>query len=310
MKRMIWKLIAGLVLVTGTTAQAGEEFDINFDLGVGYRQDTLNWNVADPSGTPNVLNERKWKSVRSIYFGGQMSVSMCHYVLNASGGYGTIFYGNSSSRTWDSDDRTDLANHTRSLADRGEVYDASASIGYQCPLNISCISVTATPRLGYSRNVLHLRQKNGEQVFPVVVPDNITKLRNEYKAQFYGPWVGLDLSTRIMCMFNARAGFEWHWATYRGKGKDREGEPVDLFVKYTHKDSFNGYGPLFYLGGDFRYLPCLNVGVFAYYQHMCVSRAKQRAEVLLPLPESSSSSRVNSLNWRHFNIIGTLGMDF
>jgi hypothetical protein len=101
----------------------------------------------------------------------------------------------------------------------GHVWDGSIGLGYL--FDLRCIE--ATPFVGYSyqQQQLHVsgKEKNLHSWKGPSGTGKISDLRNQYHAQWQGPWIGLDLSSQLSDCFRIYAGGEFHWACFDGSGK-------------------------------------------------------------------------------------------
>lgn len=184
-------------------------------LGLGYtfRKDKLTWSIAGENNNPNILSELTWKKlyINQISFITSFKTKNNFYV-RAYADYGRIFKGMNQDSDYLESDRKEEFSRSISKADKGEVFDLSAAIGYDFRLcNFSLI-----PLIGASWEEQHLRLFHGKQE----IPDQykIKNLHSSYKTRWYGPWIGLDSSFALSSYLDVIASFEYHFNQYRGKG--------------------------------------------------------------------------------------------
>lgn len=216
-----------LVLAPALKAEATIiETGLNLDLG--GRTDKLNWSIADQYGgqTVNVLSELSWKDVRSVQLAarGWLLADIVPKVeqplkiqIDLAGGQ--IRSGRFSDRDYAGNNRTQLFSEARGQSDHG--YTADLSFGLGLPFQLG--RTTLTPSFGYSLHMLDFRLTDGVQVVNPAV-DNVKDLQGEngsldgldsrYKAYWYGPWIGVELSSMVAEQVQLVLDVEYHWADY------------------------------------------------------------------------------------------------
>jgi len=240
MRATAFKLILSLLWIVSFTGE-GFTFEIQSSIGVGYRQDQLQWSLArNLAGTdPNILSELKW-DVESFVVSpdlwliiGNSNVSGTNklaksprFFLHLQGDYGWIYNGENRDSDFSGDNRTGEYSRTENAADDGTVYDLIGVIGGEW---IHIIhdqkTLTLTPTIGYSYNVQKLSITDGVQTLtspgsPPLGP--IVGLDSHYDTEWYGPLAGIALRyTRFDAQgpsFNIWLEGQYHWVEYRAEG--------------------------------------------------------------------------------------------
>jgi len=210
-----------LVLILLAPAVAGADVRILADYGLeaGYRQDELDWNIADVDGSPNVLSELTWKDLRILEgrLRGGVSMGRGGHFLRLQGvfGGGPILDGENQDSDYLYDDRQGEFSRSNNQAGSGSVMDWTVGGGYEFRSGADRFRVRVLG--GYGENEQNLRMTDGMQTvtspgLPPLGP--IEGLHNRYETVWQGPWAGLELDLRPGGRFRLSASFEHHWVDY------------------------------------------------------------------------------------------------
>ncbi len=197
----------------------GRQVEGELQIGVGYRHDNLDWNIAgNSSGTnPNVLSELEWSDldIIQVKLQGRAVVSGKFY-LRGQVDYGWIRDGENRDSDYNGDNRTDEFSRSVNLTEDDQVWDASLGLGWVVTFGTDYCRLA--PMVGYSIHKQNLRITNGYQVIPAA--GSFSGLNSTYQARWNGPWIGCDL------IFNTPAQrkkgrdarllltAEYHWVDY------------------------------------------------------------------------------------------------
>lgn len=291
-------LIRVLLIVGMLTPSLLKGVDIvesSFSIGYTYRQDSLNWSIAAPDGTPNVLSELKWEDLMINQAKASFhAVTGQNIYLKASADYGRIFNGKNRDSDYFEDDRTDEFSRSINNAGKGEVFDLSTAVGYR--FSLFCERLSLVPLIGAAWSEQHLRMYDGDQVIPDLGP--ITGLHNSYKTRWYSAWSGVDLSYKICNKLITFASFEYHWAWYRGRG---HWNLRDDFLTDFKQTSF-GYGLVGELGVNYILSGNWGVTITVGYQDWKASGGDHSLTVDIPgFGSEKLETRFNGVNWHTFN---------
>lgn len=190
-----------------------------------YRQDNLDWNIAAPGGSPNVLSELQWENLHIAQLKGDFSlVSPSGWQLQGRAGYGWILEGENQDSDYWGDDRTLEFSRSNNQADRGHVFDASLGFGYRLGLGGESGKprLGLTPLAGYSYHEQSLRMHDFHQTvsefgFPVPVGTTSDELNSRYETQWHGPWLGLGLRASLWERIDLFGEVVHHWADYHAQ---------------------------------------------------------------------------------------------
>jgi len=187
MRKFVLTLMASLLSCSAATAFWPEATDSSLEVGVGYRQDRLEWRTSsnfDSSsysedsyvGLPlNLQSKLKWKDLQIWQIEAQGKYITCDNIyLRANADYGWITHGKntdsdyvnfgeteSSYESYGSESSFEFA-HSKSKA-RGHVYDAKIAIGYQFKMCDDSFAIS--PLVGYSWHGQHIKDKHLKENF-------------------------------------------------------------------------------------------------------------------------------------------------
>jgi len=288
-----WKVIAVVISLVFMVGTAGaEEVKTNFDFGVGYRTDDLDWNVGDEFVNP--YSELEWSDLDIIYSKASIRMSSKKVYARGSLGYGRIIDGDTRDSDWALSGRQDEFSRSRANTD-GYVFDASMGIGYQ----LGSGKFTAIPLIGYSWHLQYLNDKDLVQtlcdtvIYPGCILGPIPGYNSTYEPRWQGPWVGVDLNFQPSEKARFFATLEYHFGDYvanaywnlRDMGfeqiADAEGFVISGGLAYNVKDSWD-------------------IGLQADYTKW---EADAGTDTVFFSDGSSYDSFLNEVNWQSFSVM-------
>jgi len=217
-------------------------------LGVGYRWDDLDWNIAGFGGSPNIRSELtfdemeslvlsgnfRWRSESNLYFRGGVDI-------------GTRLDGEVQDSDYDGNNRMFEFSRSYSEADGGSVLDASMGVGYlfEVPLQQQDMVFRVAPLLGYSYHRQDIEITDGWQVayepYYGVVFDPLLGLDSRYDAKWTGPWIGLDFELELNQRHSIQASLEYHWADYDADANWNLRSDLAHPVSFEHDSDGDGF---------------------------------------------------------------------
>lgn len=282
-------------------------------VSLGYRNDNLNWSVADPSGTPDVLAKVKWDNLQIIQTKAQAHLHLLNlFYIRGSADYGWIVDGHNRDANYAGDGETLEFYHTKGLANKGEVFDFSGGIGWQLNFCICQSTLRFFPMIGYSYSEQHLTDHNGEFLantgfstigseIPLAALGPIDGLHGNYRAKWRGAWVGFDAFMPIGCNIELFGTFEYHRLKYHGTvhWNLRTDFTADIDQKAK-----KGYG--YVASGGLKYTLCENVftGLTGSYYRMDSHRGSDTTFFAAGLTET----RLNKVVWESWSIMCDIGV--
>ena len=229
---------------------------VEIEVGYGYRQDSLDWNIAgDLQGNnPNVLSELTWEDllIHEIYIGVRADLKRSIF-LKGSLTYGVLVDGENQDSDYAADNREMEFSRSNNDADQGSTLDGLFGVGYRFRLFSKSLSII--PLAGYSYHRQNLTMTGGYQTITWVGGPPLGAfegLDSTYDAEWRGPWIGLDVTletenfTKAIAPMSFYFGWEYHWADYYAEAD------WNLRDDFMHPKSFeheaNGTGIVSNLG--------------------------------------------------------------
>lgn len=266
---------------------------LTFDIGGGYRNDTLKWKVF-PSEFPGREIEEKWKNIGMGIVDANAQFLVCeHYLLKAEFDYG--WFSNNGSQRYLANGG-DQPNINYRSSPRGNACDLSGGLGYQ--FNMDCFRVSFAPLVGYSYHQQRLKSRTYRNL---LVPDaEVILAHNDYKFRWSGPWVGFALSYQATCELQLYFDYYYHWARFRGTVK----EHFVLGEFPSHLRSNRAYGNEFTLGGIYTFCDYWYIGIKYDCKLFCGNKGKSNVETI------NEDSPLRKLNWQSQMITLNVGYTF
>lgn len=318
MRKLFVTLMASLLSYSAAFAFWPEAAESSFSIGVGYRQDKLEWETkADTplnDHTAKLSSELSWKDLNIWQIQAKGRYVNCDNIyFRGYANYGWIVDGKVTDKdfiAFDDEGSCEEFEVARSKADsdHGHVYDVSLGLGYQ--FRMCDDTVALTPVVGYSWHGQHLRLEHGKQCIPT--EESISDLHSGYKTRWYGPWLGLDFDYRFCYDWTFFASYEYHWASYRGRGDWNLRE--DILGDFHHR-SRRAYGNTVTVGINWELCDCWTVGVTGQWQCWRAKHGRDRVKIL-EIEEGDIdidcylSSPLNHVDWHSASITVDVGMLF
>lgn len=236
---------------------------------LGYRQDEFKFSIADPSGFPNVLNEVNWRDIHSFPFMTKGHITAWdHIYLQGAFDFAWIRRGRVRDSYFAGDNRTDEFARFEAIIPGGSLFDLSGGIGVNIfPWRRGII---LAPLVGYSLNGQNLKISKATETI-ADDPANlgpICGLRVNYRSRWEGPWVGLDFSVKPTCYWMFEAGYQYHWARFRARGKWELTDcldPNNFFVNNFWQDA-HGSGMVVNFGTSYYFDETWGLGIYGNFQ--------------------------------------------
>jgi len=280
-------LLSFLLTFPCLVKDASAEIDAVLQISPGIRLDNLDWSIADIDGHPDVLSELHWTNltIMQIKAAGDLIIEDKFYV-RGSLSYGEIIDGDNRDSDYSGDHHSGEYSRSENSADGGDVFDASAGLGYQFRIK----RVTIAPLIGYSYHEQNVVISDGYQTIPRT--GSFPGLDSTYDAQWQGPWTGVDLSFEITDKLLLSGSIEAHWADYEGVGD------WNLRKDFEHPRSFehtaDGYGVLVSAAVNYIFSNRLGIGFMASYQDWTTDEGTDRTYFS---DGSEITTDLNEVNW-------------
>lgn len=253
---------AGAWLLAGACMVVHAQTDVGIEAGL--RTDYLRFNIAGPGDSPNILSELTWENVKSQYVNVHAAFKSGDFNLRGDYGYGRITQGDNQDSDYLGNNRTEEFSRSNNKANGDDVNDAKLGAGIEFE-GLKQTRFKITPWVGLSRHQQNLNITQGFQTIPASGPNSgpIPNLNSTYKAQWTGPWAGLNLRFQADANIAIHANFEHHWANYSAKGNWNLRECWEHPESYTH--NADGMGNDISLSADIDLNPNVTVSLSMTY---------------------------------------------
>lgn len=285
--------------------QPEDDYQMEFYVQGGYRQDDVDWNIAYPTGVPNIVSELQWKNVESAMFETGIAITYAeNWHAEGQFGYGAIVDGDNQDSDYDLNDRQGEFSRSYSVTDDGATIDVSGGLGYHFTIGNkdSTPRIRLTPKAGFAFHTQQFNDTNGVQVIPAY--GNFGGLDSTYDSTWYGPWGGLATRFVITRQLSLDGSIEYHWANYEGTGN------WNLRDDFQHPKSFeqeaDGDGVVASAGARYLFSPEWAVRLTADYQRW---KANNNGKNTFHFANGFIvESRYNEVNWDSYGF--NLGMEY
>lgn len=192
------------------------------DVHAGYRNDSLQWSIADPGNAIDILSELSWRNLRMATVGADARYqNSTPFVWLAQFDYGYTTQGRvQDSDYWQSGRQQEFSRSTGS-AHGSQALGLSAGIGLPFKQEHGSWHVQLMPILGLASQHQRLRYRDGQQVHVYAGSQTplgpIQGLNTRYDARWNGVWGGLELALQNRVDFTLRLRLEQHVSDYSAK---------------------------------------------------------------------------------------------
>lgn len=274
----------------------GFESVLAFDVGGGYRNDSLKWKRY-PESTPGQVIQERWNNIGMGVVETNAAFLACeHYLFKFDFDYG--WFSKSGHQTYKVFTDDVLVDSLKSRT-RGNVYDLSGGIGYQ--FNFECYRVSLAPLAGYSYQYQKFKNTTyQDELFQLI--DDMPKVpfHNTYSYRWKGPWVGCAFAYQPCCDVLVFFDYAFHWTRLRAKID----EHFLLGERPAHLKVSNGYGNEFIVGADYIFCDGWWLGVKYNYKNYWANKGNYHAA------HDIDDSKVRKLTWVSYNITLDIGYNF
>ncbi|MDY6843111.1 MAG: hypothetical protein SVW57_03350 [Thermodesulfobacteriota bacterium] len=213
---------------------------------IGYRLDTLNWNIAGnlPGfGYINILSELEFTNLEILQAGFGIESSVFNRVhLHWSIHGGCIFDGMGFDSDYDENDRNGLWSRSQFEINNDQIFDTSGGVGYI--FKIMNERVTITPLIGGSYHKQNLRLTNGVQIFatPGITPDlgPITDLNSTYQTDWISVLLGTDIDIKVVNTIILSLSCRYHLLYFEADANWNLRTDFQHPVSFTHESYGEG----------------------------------------------------------------------
>ena len=295
------------------TKDAPHQHTWQWSFNTGYRNDDLNWSIAGITPTiylipplqgnyVNILSELNWSNLEifQMEFGLERRIDQ-KYKIRGTLAYGVIFDGDNQDSDYAGNNRTFEFSRSNNSADDGSTSDVS--IGFGRNFSFLADAIGLSPLIGFSYHSQNLTITKGVQTasdFGWPTPlGPFPGLNSTFDTQWYGPWIGLELTLAKNIKYNKTSsyeflfGIEYHWADYRAEAN------WNLRTDLAHPKSFehkaDGSGLVFSAGHNYFFNPQWSLNLIYKYQKWETDSGIDR---VFFADGTEAVTRLNEVNWK------------
>jgi Protochlamydia outer membrane protein len=242
-----WGVFPATVMAAGVQS--------NGSLSLGYRADSLDWNIDGGSAGPNVLSELEWRDLDILQLKAEIrSINPTGIVFRGNADYGWVLDGVNRDSDYAGDNRS--LEFSRSVNDvgGGRVWDISGGLGQIFSVGEDG-QWQIIPMVGFSYHQQDLRMRNGNQRVSSLANLQVLDptatgmpplgpfpgLNSSYQAAWYGPWLGADVFLDLKESGTAFARLETHWVNYFAEADWNLRSDFAHPVSFEHKSDGQGW---------------------------------------------------------------------
>ncbi|MBL4764114.1 MAG: hypothetical protein JKX67_02365 [Colwellia sp.] len=271
----------------------------------GYRRDDLNWSIAGPDDSPNILSELTWTDIEMVTISaGTILIFESNWLLNLELLFGRIYHGDNQDSDYLGDNRTLEFSRSNNSGDKGSVLDISVATGYNWTVPFKKYStypnIEFRPQIGLSYYSQNLTITDGNKT----VSEYINKVplglfpgaKTTYDATWFGPWLGLKSKFNLTESFSLSLNLEYHYAKYDSTAN------WNLRANFAHPESFtqqaDGYGLIGDVAGEYKLNTQLSLNLLLRYQDW--QAHDNGIDKVFFSDGETFSTKFNGVNWQSF----------
>lgn len=295
-------------------AQAGFFKGAELQLGSGYRRGELDWNIAgDTSGkNPNVLSELEWENLDifqtaaegRVWFGSTRQPGLSLYIKGAAT-YGWILDGDNRDSDYAGDDRTLEFSRSENSGKDGNILDLSIGIGPQWSFYQQQFTIALLAGWSYLEQNLEISDGYQTVALDPSFLGPIPGLDSSYDTEWWGPWLGTDLTWRLTEQVTLCGSFAWHFAEYEAEANWNLRTDLAHPVSFRHRA--DGRGLTLDVAMQYQLTAAWLLDLSYGYQDW---KADDGDSWTYGAGGGSSKTRLNEVNWRSHAVTLDLGYRF
>ena len=274
---------------------------IYYRISGGYRQDKLDWSIANQG--IDVASEVRWKDLEILQIKFEGKINLAHDWFVA--GYystGDVISGKATDSDYAGSGRTQLFSRSESNVE-GAVNDASISVGKSYDIRIYDIEFEVFPQLSITYHQQRLNMVNGIQTFPFQL--SLTQLNNSYNTEWSSLTIGFEAKSQLRSDLDLTYVFQYHYALYGAKANWNLRKDLEHPVSFKH--DANGSGLLLAFGAEYYVSRFLSLGLQVEYQNWETDKGKDLTFISTGSVEEFT---LNPVKWETINYSITLSYQF
>ncbi|MDR1423620.1 MAG: hypothetical protein LBI92_03300 [Azoarcus sp.] len=223
----------------GDAAASFIDGNATWSISLGYRRETIDYNIAGAGGVPNIVSELKWKTDMAelrVDFDWEGDEG---FVAEMDLAHATAFDGRNRDSDYLYDNRRGEFSRSYAKVDGSSATRLSAGVGWRFD---PFARVSFKPMLGYAYQEHDMRMRHGVLVIDTVYGDlgRFHGLDSHYRPSWRGPWLGLriDAQPTERFAFNISAKRQW----FKLRADSTWNLRGDLAQPTTHRQKGDSYG--------------------------------------------------------------------
>jgi len=269
-------------------------------VGTGIGAGQLSWNIAEISGTPNVLSELNYHLHNIWLATGQTRLTLKKGIIRGlfidiSGQWGIIRKGTATDRDWAQNNRQKLFSLSHSDTTGNTLKQINIGIGFSMhPFS----HITFSPLVGYSYKEQNIRVQNGVQdmalsTYTYATPGRISKLDSSYNSRWEGSFIGAELKYQFYSHQNWIINAQYHRVHYNAYANWNLRKDLDHPVSFQHSAE-QGKGIAFITGWQSLFTKHFSLSLLIHYQKFYSGRGIDR---LFFSNNTYAVSPLNNVQW-------------
>jgi len=280
---------------------------IHLDTRSGYRKGNLNWSIAAPNNSPNILSELRYEDLEIYEAGVNAKAVINKFYSRASINFGRIANGTGLDSDYKENDRSVLYSQSESNVGDG-TNDLCFGLGYQ--VDFFSKKLLIAPLAGLSYHSQKVSQKGGIQT---IFADGdrpaqgrlLSGLNSIYEAKWRTMFVGVDLDFEIIDNLFLSSSVEYHKASYEATAN------WNLRSDFAHPVSFiheaNGQGTIASISVNRIFAKRWLIGLMVGWQDWSTEPG---TDTLFWAGGGVSQSKLNGVNWESQSVNLSIGYNF
>lgn len=314
----LFALPLALAPVTGFAQNASPgATQVQVWLTPGYGQGELSWNIAHPTGSPDVLSQLDYEDLELVT--GELGVRLeyehtpqTRLILESSIQFGSIRQGDAQDRDWLGDHRTDLVSLSTARVDGDHVGRLSLAFGYQVPITQW---LSLSPLMGYDYREQKINFIDGTQVVSVPngdfippPPGRFAGLDSHYETEWRSLWFGLEAQLAPLPRHTLKLRAEYHLPKYDAVAT------WNLRTDFAQPNSFehetnDGHGYRLQLAYGYELTPRWQLRLHLDWEKFRMEDGIDRLHFVEP-QVATAYSPLNEVEWKQWNLSAGLAWHF
>lgn len=226
--------------------------DATWSISLGYRRETIDYNIAGLGGVPNIVSELEWETDMAELRVGFDWEGGNGFVAQVDAAHATAFDGRNRDSDYEYDNRRGEFSRSYAKARGSSATRLSVGMGWRFD---PAARVGLKPMLGYAWQEHDMRMRHGVQVIDTYYGGlgRFHGLDSHYRPSWYGPWLGLRIDARPTDRLGFNISAKRQWFKFRADSTwNLRG---DLAQPTTHRQKGDSYGWQLEMGASWQLTP-------------------------------------------------------